>query len=504
MTSDLVTASAGRTVTATAPGDRPTPSPDRPAPRRVAGLRARPRPAHAPARRGAAGGPPALPRRVRRAAPARARPRPPAPDERPRRSRPPVAERDHPARRPARRGRDGRARHLLDRRARRGGRAHPRGPRPAPRRVAPPTSTASAGCSSTSSTPTTARPRAGDRTGARRRSAGPDAADCAPGAGRTDRRRGASRRGRSRPGRDERLRLRRLVAAVLPARPPLGRPAPPLRLAPARVRAQQHVLRAPQGGPDPRLDGRRARATSGSSSRPSAARASGRSTATTRPARVAWLTEFLPAFGERLGAVLFRVGTRATRNDERLAGLLEAWPRAIPLVLEAQHPSWHVDETFAALRAAGAVLCTTDLDELEETPDIRRTGPFLYLRLRRTTYTDDELDGVGAPPRPVPRRRARRVCPVPPRRGRHERGPGRGVRGPRRPGARRRLRPPGRAQRSRPRMPSAGPNTTITRSSSVMSWKRCGTSAATKIESPGPTSRVSSPAVNRARPARTT
>jgi len=29
----------------------------------------------------------------------------------------------------------------------------------------------------------------------------------------------------------------------------------------------------------------------------------------------------------------------------------------------------------------------------EETPDIRRTGPFLYLRLRRSTYTDAELDG---------------------------------------------------------------------------------------------------------------
>ena len=108
---------------------------------------------------------------------------------------------------------------------------------------------------------------------------------------------------------------------------------------------------------------------------------------------VQWLTEFLPGFGERLGAVLFRVDTKSQRNDERLAGLLDAWPASIPLVLEAQHPSWHVDETFATLRAAGAVLCTTDLDELEETPDIRRTGPFLYLRLRRTTYTDDELDG---------------------------------------------------------------------------------------------------------------
>ena len=107
---------------------------------------------------------------------------------------------------------------------------------------------------------------------------------------------------------------------------------------------------------------------------------------------VPWLTETLPVFGSRLGAVLFRVPGEVQRNDDRLAGLLDAWPRAIPLVVEAQHPSWHVDETFAALRAAGAVLCTSDLDAQEETPDIRRTGAFLYLRLRRTTYSEGELD----------------------------------------------------------------------------------------------------------------
>jgi len=107
---------------------------------------------------------------------------------------------------------------------------------------------------------------------------------------------------------------------------------------------------------------------------------------------VQWLTEFLPGFGERLGAVLFRIGNEIPRNDERLAGLLAAWPAGTPLVIEAQHASWQVDETFTALRGAGAVLCTTDLDELDETPDIRRTGPFLYLRLRRTSYEDEELD----------------------------------------------------------------------------------------------------------------
>jgi uncharacterized protein YecE (DUF72 family) len=107
---------------------------------------------------------------------------------------------------------------------------------------------------------------------------------------------------------------------------------------------------------------------------------------------VPWLTETLPEFGERLGAVLFRVPSEIARRDERLAALLAAWPRAMPLVVEAQHPSWDADETFAALRAAGAVLCTTDVDELDVPPDIRRTGPFLYLRLRRTLYDEAALD----------------------------------------------------------------------------------------------------------------
>jgi uncharacterized protein YecE (DUF72 family) len=107
---------------------------------------------------------------------------------------------------------------------------------------------------------------------------------------------------------------------------------------------------------------------------------------------VPWLTEALPGFGERLGAVLFRIDARTRRDDERLGHLLDAWPRSIPLVVEAQHPSWERDETHALLRAAGAVLCTTDLDDLRDPPNIRRTGPFLYLRLRRTAYDDDALD----------------------------------------------------------------------------------------------------------------
>ena len=87
-------------------------------------------------------------------------------------------------------------------------------------------------------------------------------------------------------------------------------------------------------------------------------------------------------------------------SDEALGRLFAAWPRAIPLVMEFQHASWHVDETFAALRDAGAVLCTTELPEGANPPDIRVTGQGLYLRLRRNDYAAAEIDAWAARLRP--------------------------------------------------------------------------------------------------------
>ncbi len=106
---------------------------------------------------------------------------------------------------------------------------------------------------------------------------------------------------------------------------------------------------------------------------------------------IPWLTTPLRAFGERLGTVLFRVPEGVPRNDERLVAMLAVWPRDLPLAMEFQEASWHVDETFAALRDAGAALVTTDLPDEEEPPTIRRTGSLLYLRLRRADYSADEL-----------------------------------------------------------------------------------------------------------------
>lgn len=108
-------------------------------------------------------------------------------------------------------------------------------------------------------------------------------------------------------------------------------------------------------------------------------------------ASVPWLTGPYRAFEERLGTVLFRVPDGVSRNDDRLTALLDAWPRELPLTMEFQDASWHVDETFEALERIGAALCATELPEDPEPPTIRRTGRFLYLRLRRHDYSEAEL-----------------------------------------------------------------------------------------------------------------
>lgn len=101
-------------------------------------------------------------------------------------------------------------------------------------------------------------------------------------------------------------------------------------------------------------------------------------------------------FGPRLGTVLFRVPAPLRRDGAALDRLLAAWPRGVPLTMEFQDASWHVDEVYERLRVTGAALCITELPPLPDAPDpdppvVRLTGPFLYLRLRREDYTTAEL-----------------------------------------------------------------------------------------------------------------
>jgi len=118
--------------------------------------------------------------------------------------------------------------------------------------------------------------------------------------------------------------------------------------------------------------------------------------ATGSAADIDWLTEPYRRFGDRLGVILLGIPDPIARDDDRLAALLRSWPSDLPLAVELAHPSWHVDETFDRLTAHGAGLCVTDRPDVDHAPTIRRTGPLLYLRLRRHDYPAAEIDAWAA------------------------------------------------------------------------------------------------------------
>ena len=110
---------------------------------------------------------------------------------------------------------------------------------------------------------------------------------------------------------------------------------------------------------------------------------------------LAWLTAPLAAFGSRLGAALVRIPADRPRDDARLAALLAAWPRGVPLALELQSATWHVDDVFSIAVAAGAVVTCTETDDAPD-PPLTVSGPFVYLRLRRERYGTADLDAWAA------------------------------------------------------------------------------------------------------------
>lgn len=106
---------------------------------------------------------------------------------------------------------------------------------------------------------------------------------------------------------------------------------------------------------------------------------------------IAWLGESLRTFGDRLGCVLMSVLGSLERNDDMLTAVLQAWPADVPLALELPHQSWQDDEVYAILDAHATSLVASDWDDRDE-PDLRRIGRFIYLRLRRSSYSDQDLE----------------------------------------------------------------------------------------------------------------
>jgi uncharacterized protein YecE (DUF72 family) len=93
--------------------------------------------------------------------------------------------------------------------------------------------------------------------------------------------------------------------------------------------------------------------------------------------------------GGKLGPILFQLPPNLKRDDRRLADFLAILDPRLRYAFEFRHESWFDPEVFNLLGSGGAALCISE-DEKLGVPRIA-TGSFVYARLRRNAYTDEEL-----------------------------------------------------------------------------------------------------------------
>jgi len=93
--------------------------------------------------------------------------------------------------------------------------------------------------------------------------------------------------------------------------------------------------------------------------------------------------------GGKLASVFFQLPPNFKRNDERLQEFLNVLPEGHPYAIEFRNETWFVDEVEAMLRARGVAWVSWDTDEVAG--QRRDTGDFIYARMRRESYTDEQL-----------------------------------------------------------------------------------------------------------------
>jgi uncharacterized protein YecE (DUF72 family) len=97
------------------------------------------------------------------------------------------------------------------------------------------------------------------------------------------------------------------------------------------------------------------------------------------------------ALGTRLGAILFQLPPYLRADLPRLRRFLTELPAGARVAFEFRHPSWEDPEVVEALSAARAGWCVNDSEDATAEPEIPVTADFGYLRLRRPSYTDEDL-----------------------------------------------------------------------------------------------------------------
>jgi uncharacterized protein YecE (DUF72 family) len=101
-----------------------------------------------------------------------------------------------------------------------------------------------------------------------------------------------------------------------------------------------------------------------------------------------YFTSVVPGLQSRLGLVLYQLPPFFKCDLQRLDLFLGALPRGVPSAFEFRHDSWFNDAVYDLLKKHHIALCIHDADD-HTTPIIQTAGA-TYIRLRKSSYTDDD------------------------------------------------------------------------------------------------------------------
>jgi len=103
-----------------------------------------------------------------------------------------------------------------------------------------------------------------------------------------------------------------------------------------------------------------------------------------------WFLKGIAPLRHKLSAILVQLPPYFRKDLAVLNQFLTRHGRSLPLAFEFRHPSWQSPEIFALLGDRGAALV---MAETEEAPALREvTGSFIYVRLRKPSYQEGELE----------------------------------------------------------------------------------------------------------------
>jgi uncharacterized protein YecE (DUF72 family) len=103
-----------------------------------------------------------------------------------------------------------------------------------------------------------------------------------------------------------------------------------------------------------------------------------------------FLYRALAALAEKRGPVLFQLPPFLKRDGPRLRDFLARLPDGHGAAFEFRDESWFTDETYDALKSAGAALVVSEREDALP-PALIETAPWGYVRLRLETYSDADL-----------------------------------------------------------------------------------------------------------------